>query len=168
MKTLDKFSNGLNKVVTVIASAAFVVLVISTLIQVCCRYFLKVSVPWTEELARFCFIWSTMLGASVLVKAKGHPAVDALTGKLRGRSKSIQELLVALIVLAMSVVCIKSGITLVGSTMYQTSPAMGVPYAYIYLSFPVGCGLICLHLIVEAADCIAAIARGDAEKGGRN
>lgn len=81
---INKCSDYLNKLVVSVGCVIFFVLVVATIIQVLCRYFLKVSVPWTEELARFAFIWATMLGASVLVKTKGHPAVDVLTGKLKG------------------------------------------------------------------------------------
>lgn len=94
---INKCSDYLNKLVVSVGCVIFFVLVVATIIQVLCRYFLKVSVPWTEELARFAFIWATMLGASVLVKTKGHPAVDVLTGKLKGVAKAYRNCLFVLL-----------------------------------------------------------------------
>lgn len=151
-KALNKISDLLFQIVTPVGCLIFAVLVISTTIQVLCRYFLKVSVPWTEELARFSFIWATMLGASSLVKTKGHPAVDALTGKLTGTPKYIQELIVCLIMLAMCYIGVKYGFQLVKKTMRQLSPVMKIPYGYVYLSYPVGCIAMIIHLLSQLAD----------------
>lgn len=127
---INKCSDYLNKLVVSVGCVIFFVLVVATIIQVLCRYFLKVSVPWTEELARFAFIWATMLGASVLVKTKGHPAVDVLTGKLKGVAKSIQELLVCALMLAACCIGVYFGFQLVSKTLLQFSPALRVPYGY--------------------------------------
>ena len=126
---INKCSDYLNKLVVSVGCVIFFVLVVATIIQVLCRYFLKVSVPWTEELARFAFIWATMLGASVLVKTKGHPAVDVLTG-------------------------VYFGFQLVSKTLLQFSPALRVPYGYIYLSFPVGCAIMLVHLLTEIVNLV--------------
>lgn len=149
---INKCSNCINKLVIPIGCVFFLVLVVATIIQVLCRYFLKVSVPWSEELARFCFIWATMLGASVLVKTKGHPAVDALTGKLKGVAKNIQELFVCAVMLVVCYIGIQFGFQLVSKTLLQLSPALRIPYGYIYLSFPVGCIIMFLHLLAEIAN----------------
>jgi TRAP-type C4-dicarboxylate transport system permease small subunit len=39
------------------------------------------SVPWTEELSRFLFIWTIWLGLSASFRAGAHPSLDILTGQ---------------------------------------------------------------------------------------
>lgn len=156
-KTLHKISDFLNKCVVPVGCVIFAVLVLATVTQVVCRYFLKASATWTEELARFCFIWSTMLGSSVLVKHGGHPAVDALSRKLKGRVKAAQEIFVCLVILAVCFIGIRYGFQLVGKTVRQLSPALRIPYGYIYLSFPVGCIFSAVHLLAQLIDAVSAL-----------
>ncbi len=154
-KFLNILSDYVNRIIVPIASVIFIILVLATITQVVGRYFLKVPMPWTEELARFSFIWSVMLGASVLVKSKGHPGVDALTSKLHGIPKLIQEALLAIIIIAVAAVGIVYGIQLVQVTMSQPSAALNIPYGCIYLSFPVSCIAMIIHELSELADLAA-------------
>lgn len=32
--------------------------------QIFCRFVINVSVPWTEEMARLCFVWIIFLGSA--------------------------------------------------------------------------------------------------------
>ena len=50
--------------VAAIFSAGFFVCV---LVQVFYRYVLEAPLPWTEELARYLFVWAAMLAAAVSV-----------------------------------------------------------------------------------------------------
>jgi TRAP-type C4-dicarboxylate transport system permease small subunit len=49
----------------------FLCMVIAALMQVLFRFVLKLSVPWTEELARILYVWIVFLGA-VLVEADNN------------------------------------------------------------------------------------------------
>ena len=153
-KCLNMLSDWTNKIIVPIASIIFVILGLATVIQVVARYFLETSMPWTEELARYAFIWSTLLGASVLVKSKGHPGVDAITGKLKGQVKIVQEALLAIVIMIIAAVGIRYGIELVQITMGQTSAALNIPYGFIYLSFPVSCIAMIIHELSELADLV--------------
>ena len=150
----NTLSDWANRIIIPIASGIFIILVIATVTQVVGRYFLKVSMPWTEELARFSFIWATMLGASVLVKSKGHPGVDAITGRLQGYAKIMQEMVLAVIIAAVAMIGVYYGFQLVQVTMRQPSAALDIPYGCIYLSFPVSCIAMIIHQLSEIADLI--------------
>ena len=157
-KVIDKASDIVNKICIAIGSCIFAVLVVSTVVQVVCRYFLHgVSVPWTEELARYCFIWASMLGSASLVKSHGHPAVDALTGKFTGKAKIIHELFVYLIIGIVAFIGIKYGFQLVSASMLQRSPALKLPQGYVYLAFPVGCICTVFHLLSGIVDSVTAL-----------
>lgn len=48
------------------------VTVVVIFVQVVARYILKVSLPWTEEFARFAFIWMIFLANAMAERRKEH------------------------------------------------------------------------------------------------
>ena len=77
MKKLQQMSNAINKLVSYVGMMVFIVLIIACVAQVFFRFILNNSLSWSEELARFCFIWMHMLGASLLIEGSGHATVTA-------------------------------------------------------------------------------------------
>lgn len=48
------------------------VTVVVIFIQVICRYILQVALPWTEEFARFAFLWLIFLANAIAERQKEH------------------------------------------------------------------------------------------------
>lgn len=116
------------------AALALLVLVISTFAQVVGRYVLNASPSWSEELARFAFIWSSALGAAVALDCGGHAVITVLSDHLSSKKRRMLHFVVTLIVLVISVVLCIQGWTLAAATTRMTSPAMKVPMGYINIS----------------------------------
>ena len=53
-------------------------MLLATIWQVLFRYVLKISVPWTEELARILFIMTMFLGIAIAIREDEHIIVDFL------------------------------------------------------------------------------------------
>ena len=70
MKNLRRVSNAVNNVVSYTGMILFVILIFACVAQVFFRFVLNNSLSWTEELARYCFIWMHMIGASLLIEAE--------------------------------------------------------------------------------------------------
>ena len=51
---------------------AFFVMVIATFAQVICRYVLEFSIPWADELARYCLVWLVFVGMVVALVRGQH------------------------------------------------------------------------------------------------
>lgn len=62
----------------VLLVAFSVVMVVVIAMQVFMRYVMDNSLSWSEELARFCFIWLVYIGISYGVKKQRHIKVDAM------------------------------------------------------------------------------------------
>jgi len=56
----------------------FVVMVVSTLTQVICRYLLDFSLPWVDELARYCLVWMVFIGMVLTLVRGQHVTVDLM------------------------------------------------------------------------------------------
>ena len=47
--------------------------------QVVCRYVLKSSLPWSEELSRYLLVWTSFIGGAYGVRLGAHIGVEAFT-----------------------------------------------------------------------------------------
>lgn len=141
------------------------VTVVVVFAQVICRITAG-SLPWSEELARYCFIWMVCLGTSYAVKLDKLTKVDMLAGRLHGRAERIVVLLVHGAVLAFSLVIVyfgtKSALTML--RFGQTSPALHIPKGYIYLAAPVGFGLAGIRTLQNSIRYIRSFRRAGAEE----
>jgi TRAP-type C4-dicarboxylate transport system permease small subunit len=71
-----------------VATAMFVVVIGCVLLQILARYVIQVSIPWTEELARYMLVINAFLGTVIAFRKGGHLGAyflrDKSTGRLRG------------------------------------------------------------------------------------
>ncbi|MDR1828265.1 MAG: TRAP transporter small permease subunit, partial [Methylobacteriaceae bacterium] len=44
----------------------------SIFVQVLCRFVFQVAAPWTEELARYLFIWICIVGSGIAISRGAH------------------------------------------------------------------------------------------------
>ena len=58
--------------------AISIVMVCVTLAQVIFRYVIAAPLPWSEELARYCFVWIVFLGGALGLARGIHLGVDLL------------------------------------------------------------------------------------------
>ena len=130
-------------------SLAFMTILV--FIQVVMRYVFRNSLSWSEELARYIFLWLSWIGASYAVKERSHFRVEMFADMLRGKARKTFELFVLLVWFAFCVFLAYQGsmITRHLLTRGQISAAMEIPMAWAYASVPVGSGLMGLRLIVE-------------------
>lgn len=92
---------------------------------------------WTEEIARFCFVWIIMIGAMIAVRDGTHFDVDVLP---RSASKYVEfasRMFVHLAILCMALSFIYWGYDfgILGSR--QRSEISGLPMLTIYIGWPI-------------------------------
>ena len=75
---------------------------------------------WTEEVARFCFVWIIMIGAMVAVRDGTHFDVDLMPPPKTKREQGVSRLIVHLGMLLMALVTLISGVCNVALTFQIT------------------------------------------------
>ncbi len=121
-----------------------VVMVCVTLAQVIFRYVIAAPLPWSEELARYCFVWIVFLGGAVGLSRGIHLGVDLLVNRLPTPMRRSADVLTNLLIAAFAVVVIYASYPVINMNMLQRSPALGVQMSYIYIAIPISMGLIFL------------------------
>ena len=132
---------------TYAAGGLVVTVSIVVLLQVGMRYVFAYPNPWSEEVSRFCFIWMSLLGASLAVEHKAHFGFDQVTKGLAPRAKSAVETFATAVVFTFSLLLIATGIALMGLTMGERSSALNLPIALVYAAVPVSGVLMVIHLL---------------------
>lgn len=146
---MQKISDTLEKLVSLVATAIFLSMLILLFLQVILRYGFNSGFSWIEEYSDFCFVWLALLGIALGVKRNSHLAMDALTDMLPDKLKRLSELINVILCLVFYALMMYSGIayTKVGGML--TSPILQLKYSYMYISIPVVCG-ICLIFLVAS------------------
>lgn len=66
----------------IIASLLFCCTLGLVVINVICRYVLRTGIPWAEEFATGCFVWTAFIGAAACYKRRAHVGVDVVVNRL--------------------------------------------------------------------------------------
>lgn len=103
---------------------------------------------WTEEAARFCFIWIIMIGAMIAVRDGTHFVVDVLPHPRTPRSQALAGVLVDLFLLIVAVAFVFYGYDYAVFGYSQTSELTGINLVWIYGTYLVA-GLTWLVFLVE-------------------
>lgn len=118
-------------------------------IQVIMRYVFNSSILWSEELARYCFIWIVFIGASYGIKKDSHIKIDVLLNVVNEKFKRALTWISLLVFLIFALILIVSGYQVTEQVMAwnQLSPALRMPMWMINLAIPVGMVLVLIRII---------------------
>lgn len=130
--------------------------------QVFMRYVMSDSLTWSEELARYCFIWATYIGVSYGVKRKAHICVTAVSERLTGKAQHYLHIFAYLIFGMFAFLVMKEGWALSMKIFGfgQKSSSLGIYMGWIYLAPTVSFGLVVIRLLQAIAEEIRCIGRG--------
>lgn len=119
-----------------------VVIVCATMAQVIFRYVVLSPLPWSEELARYCFVWIVFLGGAIGLSRGAHLGVDLLVNLLPFKLQRAIETLSSVCIVIFALVVINASLPVLQMNMYQRSPALGLQMSWVYAAIPLSMGLI--------------------------
>ena len=127
---------GYDRVLRFVITWLMILLVIPVTLQIVSRY--TEFIPryiWTEEAARFLFIWIIMIGSILAVRDETHFNVDVLPKPKTARGKALATLWVDLAILLMAAMFVWFGTAFVKFGYSQTSELTGINMVFIFGSF---------------------------------
>lgn len=161
MEKIRKMSDLATRITGFLIVAIFTVMIGACVLQVFTRYALNNSLSWTEELARYTFIWSNFLGAAICVRKGSHATVTVILDYLVPRRIKKHVLVLIQTIIAFSAfIMVYYGTQVAYLTRMQNSPAMKVNMSLINMAVPVCGGLILLHALVNIIDVVAGNSEG--------
>ena len=109
-------------------------------IQVICRYILQASLPWSEEVSRYCMIYTVFIGVGAGLKAGTHTGVDALITVLPSFIRWWVIMIKKALCFALSAIFLVLSTEVVVKLFQsgQKSATLFIPIAFAYLAMPLG------------------------------
>ncbi|HEY3179015.1 MAG TPA: TRAP transporter small permease [Casimicrobiaceae bacterium] len=130
------FIDGYYRLLDWLLAATVGILIVPVTVQIISRYTeLFPHYIWTEEMARFLFIWMVMLGAMVGVRDASHFEVDVWP-ELSPRPNALLRIVANVFVLVFALMFIWYGIKFVQFGWNQDSELAEMPMTYIFVAWP--------------------------------
>lgn len=121
-----------------------------TFAQVFTRYVTQDPLLWSEEVARYLFVWITLVGAAAGVRLHAHFGLDILR-RYAPPLRTALGIVTMLVVAGFLGLLLYTGIAETRQAALQMSPALQVRMHWAYLAVPVGAGLALWHVLAHWA-----------------
>ena len=145
---LDKLLDKTRSVRYGFSCVAMMVLLVTIFAQVITRYGFSYTPEWSEELARYLFVYVVFLGSALIMGESGHLAVEFLPNRFKGTV--FGKLLAALSLLCgylFVLILLVQGAKMTEVMTFQESPGLGISMSYVYAVIPVSAVLMFLYLL---------------------
>jgi len=132
-RVLDVYYRVLQIVMTLLMG----LLIVPVTLQILSRY--TGIIPryiWTEEVARFCFMWIVMIGAMIAVRDGTHFDVDIMPKFKSDKVEAGFKIFVHIAMLVAALIFVIYGYDFAQFGAMQSSELAGLPMLLIYIAWP--------------------------------
>ena len=150
MQKFKRIVDAMDRTATWITYISVTVMVLMVALQVISRYVFHNSISFSEELARYMFIWTVAIGSSMALKSRSHVSVGVFVDALPAKAGKIIKPIADLLAVFFFSLLFIFGVVMVFKTRTQTTPALGMSMGLVYLSIPVGAVILIIDGIYNA------------------
>lgn len=117
--------------------------------QVVARYVFQAPLFWSDELARYCYVWLSYIAAIALVAQRDHIRIDLINRILGPRGRRSVEILAGLIVVGTCLLLVQGSWPWLMTNIRPTSPALRLPLVWLYGVVWVAFAAMALHALIN-------------------
>ncbi|WP_304507887.1 TRAP transporter small permease [Anaerotignum sp.] len=149
-----------------VCSILMVAMTLLIFIQVIMRYVFGSSLVWSEEMARYLFIWLIYLGISYGARVMKHIKIEAALGLFPKKLRPFVIILgdVLFFVFSVIIVYLAYGVVMQQIKLNQKSPAMQIPMWFMYSAPMIGFALTAIRQIQVIVFKIKDVMKGGARE----
>ncbi len=141
---MNKFDKLLSQLNDLIAAVLFILMFVDVFGSVILRYVFGFSYRWSDELARYLFIYMIFLGIPIAFRENIHAAIEYFTATFFKKiSHALQIFCDLLITLTITYIGYYTITMMQGRLGKTLSPGLKLPMGYLYLSV-----IICIFLLL--------------------
>jgi TRAP-type transport system small permease protein len=125
----------------------FAAILLVMVLQVAFRYVLNAPLTWTEELARYLYIWACWLGAPVALRRGNHIVIAFVGDRMpRGVGRVLALVNQAAALVFLTQLTIQGSILMVKSHSVEAI-TLPIPWSVIYAAAPISAVLMILETV---------------------
>jgi TRAP-type C4-dicarboxylate transport system permease small subunit len=144
---MDRICNGLEKIFNVVLFFMLAVTVLVLGANIAGRYLFEYSIVWSNNLARYAYIYIVLLGTAISYKLDLHAVITIAHDAVPGKMKIVFDVLHYAAMMFLSVVLIVPGTKHVILMWPVEDPMLSFSLGVIYLSVPISAIAILLFVV---------------------
>jgi TRAP-type transport system small permease protein len=155
-RVLDAIYRSLQIVLTLLMG----LLILPIVMQIVARF--SPEIPhfiWTEEIARFCFVWVIMIGAMIGVRDGSHFSLDIWKPSDNPRVLAVQRLWVHAAIMLLALTFAGFGYRFALFGFAQQSELTGLNMLAVHIAWPLAGAVFALFLLEKIAADLALLKR---------
>lgn len=149
----------MDKILEWAVTISFILMIVTVMLQVIARIALPWSPHWTEEMARFCFIYMVSLGAGLAVKGSSYINVSLFLDWLDVKARIWMDTFILLCIILLMLCMLVFSIPLMDIVSLQDSASLKINMAFIYFSMTCMSAFVAFYSIIELQKNIKKIFR---------
>ncbi len=166
MRMRDRIEDMLYRMETALGVLFFTALFFAVILQVFYRYVLNDPLVWPFELSIYCYVFIIYLGGAMAARKQTHIAFEMLAGIMPARAQAGLNALLHIFLIVIFALLLRPAIGYMDFVSGVRSSALGIPWSWVMAIFPLGMGLIILHLALRTVDDVLGLVRGCSNAGG--
>lgn len=145
------------RAVDALAIAAFAAMFACVLGQVVFRYFLGSPLVWSDELARYLFVWCSFLGWIVAARRRSHLGIAVVGERLGPRGAAALRLVGALAAVAFAGVLVFYGLRIAARNLDVDTVALFFTIGAVYAIVPLAGIAVAVYALADARAAVAVL-----------
>lgn len=147
MSLLRRLDHGLARLEATLLAGLVLAMTGATLAQVIARYVFNDPLIWSEETARYLFVWVSLIGAALATREGTHYVLDALLGRFPRAGRLAARAGAFAVSAGFLAILLRTGISETAQASLQDSATLPIGMALPYAAIPVGAALMLFHLL---------------------
>jgi len=145
MKWLIKIESIFTKILQAFVALSFLSIVIMIITLVILRYVFNTTIIGGNEFVVILFIYTSALGAAIIVRKREHIAITYFIDKLNTSYKKTIDVLNFLFIAFINGVMVYFSIPWIERTGSYTTAVLSIPQIFAQIIVPIGCGIAILY-----------------------
>ena len=138
------------RVIDALAIATFTGMFACVLAQVVFRYFLGDPLVWSDELARYLFIWCSFLGWVIAARRRSHLSVSIVQERLASRGRGLLALVGAAAATVFAALLVYYGVQIAARNLDVETTSLAVSMGAVYAVVPAAALAVLFHAVADA------------------
>ena len=149
-RSIQKVDNCLSLLDTAVIILGLSAMFLILLAQVIMRYVFSRPLTWSEEAARFIFVYVSFIGISYAYRQKGHIRMEVVVNLFPQAVRRGLEVLINLGTIALFCYMIPFSFRFIGIQAGVKATATHIPMSIVYTALPLGMALSCVRLLISS------------------